>query len=85
MSSWYFLLSRLSVTALFQVSPFTGHYKYACLHLIFLFLIKLTLFSQYWWVLTVHDSNLQSPHLFSFIDSFCWQAFRVCLYSGCHS
>ncbi|WP_233153220.1 hypothetical protein, partial [Enterobacter roggenkampii] len=47
-----------------------GAYKYACLHQMFLFLIKLTLFSLLPRSLTVHDSNLQSRPLFSLPDSF---------------
>jgi hypothetical protein len=84
MSSWYFLLSNLFVTALFRVAVH-GAYKYACPRFMFLFLIKLTLFSLFRRALTVQDSNLQSRPLFSLIDSFDREALRVGLYSRCHS
>jgi hypothetical protein len=58
-----------------------GAYKYACLHHMFLFLIKLTLFSLLCRALTVHYSNLQSRPLFSLNDSFSREALRVGLYS----
>jgi len=51
----------------------------------FLFLIKLTLFSLFRGVLTVNNANLQSRPLFSFVYSFEEEALRVGLYSRCHS
>jgi len=47
----------------------------------FLFLIKLTLFSLLCLALTVHDGNLQTRQLFSLIDSFDREALRIGLYS----
>jgi len=47
----------------------------------FLFLIKLTLFSLFHRALTVQDGNLQSGPLFSLIDSFDRETLRVGLYS----